>query len=267
MVQLASATSSLGGRRGKNVNRILTVGEDEDLRRRLRPIRRSSEQPLHPSGAAPLRRGPRSALAQNPSPFDGAWTVSWAGFSGQLRELAPQGVTVLNLTDPTALPLQEATRLPDRYPGLRVLFILDTVGTLSPTARRRLTRPGIDILTRHADRAEFEYRLQRLLELPYSHPAAPAPAVTLPGLMPELHDPRSGRLDAHRLAEWFGLPLTALARALGRELHDRPPDSGGTCPPGRATGLSPRRLRLEPVGRHRCRRTCLAECPQSGPDG
>lgn len=171
------------------MNAILIVGDDKELR--------------------------RSSAATERSLFDRAETVSWAGFSGQVRERARTGVTVLDLTDPTALPLREATRLPDRYPGLRALYVLDTVEMLSQSARRRLARPGVDILTRHAGRAEFEYRLQRLLET--LTPPTTAPVAPLGGLMPDLHDPRSGRLDARRLAEWFGLPLTALARALGRE--------------------------------------------------
>ncbi len=170
------------------MNSILIVGEDEELRQRT------------------------SRHTQ---------TISWARFSKHVQDRAREDVTILNLTDPAALTLAEATHLPERYPGLRVLYVLETLETLTrlPAASRRLlTRPGVDILTRRADRAEFEYRLQRLLELP----AAPAsvltaPAPSLGGLLPELHDPRSGRLDARRLADRFGLPLTTLARTLGRE--------------------------------------------------
>lgn len=170
------------------MNAILIVGEDKELRRQT------------------------SRLAQ---------TVSWAGFSGHIQGRAQEGVTILNLTDPAALTLPEATHLPERYPGLRALFVLETLDTLtqlSAPARRRLTRPGVDILTRHADRAEFEYRLQRLMAQPTREPAVPTPHTpSFSDLLPELHDPRSGRLDARRLAAWFGLPLTALAYALGRE--------------------------------------------------
>ena len=185
---------------------ILIVGEDEELHRRILPQDRRSSAARHRSG------------------FGRTETISWAGFSGQIRERAREGVTVLNLTDPAALSLREATRLPDLYPGLRALYVLDTAQALSGVTRRRLTRPGVDILNRHANRAEFEYRITRLLEMP-SATLAPASqtfgditqAASFRGLMPELHDPKTGRLDARRLAEWFGLPLTVLARALGRE--------------------------------------------------
>lgn len=177
------------------MNGILIVGKDEEL----------------------WRRTPRHTQ-----------TVSWAGFSAHVQDQARDGVTILNLTDPDALTLAEATRLPERHPGLRVLYVLETLEILTklPAASRRLlSRPGVDVLARRADRAEFEYRLRRLLEAPLapaSVTTAPAsvttaPASSLSGLLPELHDPRSGRIDARRLADRFGLPLTTLARALGRE--------------------------------------------------
>jgi uncharacterized protein (DUF2384 family) len=37
-------------------------------------------------------------------------------------------------------------------------------------------------------------------------------------LVPELHDPASGRLDAKRIGAFFDVPLAALARLLGRPL-------------------------------------------------
>lgn len=143
--------------------------------------------------------------------------ISWAGFQGHLQDWGWNGVAVLNLTDPAALTLPEATRLLERHSEMRVLFVTDTLAKLPAATRRRLIRPGVDILTRHADRAEFKYRLQRLLDLPSVPQSAPAsPLEPLRGLLPDLHDPRSGRLDAQRLAERFGLPLTVLSRALGQ---------------------------------------------------
>jgi hypothetical protein len=174
--------------RDNNMNSILIVGEDKQQRRY------TSYYPQ---------------------------TVSWAGFSKPVQDRARKGVTILNLTDPAALTLAEAIHLPERNPGLRVLYVLETLETVTnlPAASRSLlTRPGVDILTTRADQAEFEYRVQRLLELstaPASVLTAPAPSLS--GLLPELHDPRSGRIDARRLADRFGLPLTALARTLGRE--------------------------------------------------
>ena len=142
--------------------------------------------------------------------------ISWAGFQGHLQDRGWSGVAVLNLTDPAALTLPEAAHLLDHYSGMRVLFVTDTLAKLPAATRRRLIRPGVDILTRHADRAEFKYRLQRLLDLPSVPPAPASSLQPLSGLRPELHDPRSGRLDAQRLAERFGLPLTVLSRALGQ---------------------------------------------------
>lgn len=166
------------------MNTILIVGEDKELRHRT------------------------SSRAR---------TISWAGFQGHLQGREWKGVTVLNLTDPAALTLSEAAHLLEHHTGMRVLFVTDTLPSLPAATRRRLIRPGVDILPRWADRAEFEYRLRRLMEM------SPAPALTPPSpassksvFLSELHDSRSGRIDAHRLADWFGLPLKALARALGR---------------------------------------------------
>jgi hypothetical protein len=56
--------------------------------------------------------------------------------------------------------------------------------------------------------------------------AAPgAPRETPAHTVPELHDPTSGRLDAARVASFFGLSLSALAKALGRSpqtMHKTP---------------------------------------------
>jgi hypothetical protein len=170
------------------MNSILIVGEDKELRR---------QTSYHPQ------------------------TVSWAGFSKHVQDRARKSVTILNLTDPAALTLAEALHLPERNLGLRVLYVLETLETVTklPAASRRLlTRPGVDILTRRADRAEFEYRLQRLLEMPLASAFMPTtPTSPQSAFLPELHDPRSGRIDARRLADRFGLPLTTLARTLGRE--------------------------------------------------
>lgn len=44
------------------------------------------------------------------------------------------------------------------------------------------------------------------------------PTMTVPQLVPllSLHNPDSGRLDAHRMAEYLGVPLTQLAAAISR---------------------------------------------------
>ena len=44
-------------------------------------------------------------------------------------------------------------------------------------------------------------------------------------LVPELHNPDSGRLDAKQIAQFFGLPLTTIAQAIdksGSALHKTP---------------------------------------------
>jgi len=44
-------------------------------------------------------------------------------------------------------------------------------------------------------------------------------------MLPQLHDPATGRLDAQRIAAYLGVPLSQLARALGKRyqtLHKTP---------------------------------------------
>ncbi|MEK7405590.1 MAG: antitoxin Xre/MbcA/ParS toxin-binding domain-containing protein [Acidobacteriota bacterium] len=48
---------------------------------------------------------------------------------------------------------------------------------------------------------------------------AAVPAINYPArrMLPILHDPSSGRLDAKRIAEYLGVPVSSLARALGKK--------------------------------------------------
>lgn len=45
-----------------------------------------------------------------------------------------------------------------------------------------------------------------------------APLASFEHVVPRLHDPQSGRLDAARIAEFFALPLAGIARIVGRSL-------------------------------------------------
>lgn len=193
------------------MDQILIVDEGEQLLRRVRGQGRDAR----------TRR-----LLEN------AETVSWEGFPARVREHAPDGVAVFNLTAPGALSLKDAARLPSDFPGLRALYVLDTEKPLSERHLRQLSRPGVDFVSDRASGAELQSRMQRLLE-PIDRsvqrpgrfnrakkPECGEPAESAPlmrGLMPILHNPKSGRLDAKRIADWFGLPLTALAQALGRQ--------------------------------------------------
>ncbi len=185
---------------------ILFVDAGEQLLRRLRRARRG-----------------RRVL-------DAAESVSWGEFAGRVRERAAQDVAVLNLTAPGAMPLPAADRLLRQTPGLRALYVVDTEQPLSGSDARRLARPGVDFISSRADAQEWECRVERLLTPPLNAPTARRarrlraaaseataddPALTS-HLMPALHDPVSGRLDARPIAAWLGLSLKTLAGALGR---------------------------------------------------
>lgn len=60
--------------------------------------------------------------------------------------------------------------------------------------------------------------------------------------LPELNDPATGRLDAHRIAEYLGVPLSQLAGALGQRyqtLHKTP------AAPSVQAGLRPIKASLD----------------------
>lgn len=200
---------------------ILVVGEGERLLSRVRAGRRNARS----------RR-----LLEN------AETVSWDRFPSRVRERVPEGVAVLNLTAPGALPLKDAARLPSDYPGLRVMYILDTEQPMPERLIKQLSRPGVDFVSDRASGVELQNRLQRLMEpLPSLiqrggrlnrrqqrlevEPESGAAASLLRDLIPALHNPDSGRLDARRIADWFGMPLKTLARTLNRRyaaIHKTP---------------------------------------------
>jgi hypothetical protein len=59
-----------------------------------------------------------------------------------------------------------------------------------------------------------------------------APGSPFCHLVPDLHDPGSGRLNAKMVSAMFGLPLAAVARMLGRELSSvhKTPDAPSLQP-------------------------------------
>ena len=80
-----------------------------------------------------------------------------------------------------------------------------------------------DLLVLVDDLASFD---PRLLSDALGAPAENKPEDTLK-LMPELHNPESGRIDARRVAGFLGFSLTKLAKALGRSPQSvhKTPDS------------------------------------------
>jgi hypothetical protein len=69
--------------------------------------------------------------------------------------------------------------------------------------------------TASARPAEVEATIDRLASSVREAMAAYAPARS--SLVPALHDPRSGRIDAKLVAAYLDVPLSALARAVGKD--------------------------------------------------
>lgn len=155
-------------------------------------------------------------------------TVSWREFPARVRERAHEGIAVLNLGAHDALPIQETVRLRRNHPRLGVVYILDAERNLSQSTLTALSQPGVDFVSSRATDAELWNRVRRMIQAQEhrkSEEARRARPPMAPGnggrspwehLMPALHNPRSGRLDAARTADWFGMPLKTLAGVLKR---------------------------------------------------
>ncbi len=108
-----------------------------------------------------------------------------------------------------------------KFPNMTVLMLLDAD---RPGAElgEMLTVGTTDFLAKPFDGVQLRHRVRVLNALQ----AATAPAAatvaaaersrSAEAILATLHDPRSGRLHAGRVAEFMGLPLRALATALGR---------------------------------------------------
>jgi len=160
-----------------------------------------------------------------------AETISWSRFSERVGGRTEENVAVLDMAAPGAYSLQQASELPRQYPGLRAVIVVDSDAAFEPQTPGAFTQPGLDLISRsRAETDELDYRVAKLLALPWPRPApAPSPWAAL---LPELHNPASGRLDARRIAAWLGLPLKTLAPSLERAyatVH-KTPDAPGLQP-------------------------------------
>ncbi len=97
---------------------------------------------------------------------------------------------------------------------------LRTAKALSATGRSdvivvRGNKVEVILGTASARPAEVEATIDRLASSVREAMAAYAPARS--SMVPALHDPRSGRIDAKLVAAYLDVPLSALARAVGKE--------------------------------------------------
>jgi CheY-like chemotaxis protein len=95
---------------------------------------------------------------------------------------------------------------------------------------RQIRAEDIDIaIVMVKNPATFDFATLHVLQVKHHRPMQKSGQVRSPKLSlstaPELHNPRSGRLDAGRVAEFFGLAPARLAKILGRSpqaLHKTP---------------------------------------------
>lgn len=181
---------------------LLIVDDEEKLTRRVWP-----KKARYDAGVPEAGRPSQSV-------------TSWRDFPTRVRETHPGDMVVLNLDSRDAPPLREAMLLREAQPGVGFVYVVDVNENARNRALAALSKPGVHWVSSQASDTELRLRLNGLANsIAQPRPAALArPAARSPWehLMPALHNPASGRLDAARIAEWFGMPLKAFAAALGR---------------------------------------------------
>lgn len=117
-------------------------------------------------------------------------------------------VVILDMTRPKPEDASVVRRIREQAPHLKVVFLANVE---SLARRPGLGRAADEVVLQPFAPAELRFRVERAVQHtpgPYSKP---------PLLVADLHDRKTGRIDAKRLAEYLALPLSALARAVGRD--------------------------------------------------
>lgn len=144
----------------------------------------------------------------------------WSSVKHRPAALADADLVIADLTAPDAYTARGLANLKKAYPHLS--FVLRTDADLSRSAAlaHLLDSPRVDFVRSTADAGEVRLRIRRLLNQRRTdqEAALPTPKPIEGQLVPQLHSSESGRLDARRVAEFFGIPLAEVARAVGRSL-------------------------------------------------
>lgn len=141
--------------------------------------------------------------------------TSWRTFVSHVHEHEAKDIVVLNLEALNAPSLQEAIRLREKQPKLKFLYVVNINGNLSERTMAALSQPDITWASSEASAQELGLRLRGLMKP--SGKDNPSKASIQPPktsssrvvsniqerspwehLMPDLHNPDSGRLDAAR---------------------------------------------------------------------
>jgi hypothetical protein len=119
------------------------------------------------------------------------------------------------------------SRLTEIRPGLPLMLVMSTdvmKCALDARLQNLLARPVSDFLVSFDDLDQLHLRLKRLFRI--------ASEPTFENFVPQLRDPESGRLDAKKTAELFGLSLSETTRILGKQLSSvsKTPDAESLQP-------------------------------------
>jgi CheY-like chemotaxis protein len=128
-----------------------------------------------------------------------------------LREKKPQ---VLVVADPTRAKLEQVR---STSPGTAVITFCERV---DPRASSSALSLADDFVVQPFEPGELQVRVDRAIRhkgltrvvAPRRKPGTRRAATVLP----ELHDPHTGRLDAKRVADYLDVPLARLAAAIGK---------------------------------------------------
>jgi DNA-binding response OmpR family regulator len=156
---------------------------------------------------------------------DQGWVVSLTKGDEILDVVAAGAVDVVLVDLPRVGGLEMLEEIRKRRPHQPVIILTQEVTPDTQSILERvLDLGGVDFLelTGKAPRAanEVALRARALLRrgpparAPRKGPRDPKPGAIEPSL-PELHDPATGKLDAGRLADYLGVSLKELSKALG----------------------------------------------------
>jgi DNA-binding NarL/FixJ family response regulator len=155
------------------------------------------------------RRYREATRAFAKGPYDLTPVVPSADAVVEMTRTRRPDVLIWDVSLPTTVSGKDlAVRLRKHAPNLPVVVLAD-VKTLK--AKPDLIRAADEVVVVPFAPEELWLRVERAVRHAALARPSPIPLVT------DLHDPQTGRIDAKRVAEYLGIPLAALAAAIGRD--------------------------------------------------
>jgi hypothetical protein len=124
------------------------------------------------------------------------------------------------MTSPDAYTVRGLASLRRALPKTGIIVRTDADLSRESRLTHLLDSVQVDFVRPEADDDELLQRVRRLLRIRDNagNRVAVTPKTGAKGLMPALHHAGNGRLDARLVAEWYGIPLSDIARGAGRSL-------------------------------------------------